>query len=110
LKRRNGRDAVKTARGLLLRDEVAEREAEISLLAARVSGRAKNSVATRIRDLRKFVVTSVGDFRAITWANDNVATTRMESVKHAKEILFTPGHGDQSCTPGTETCWVVAAI
>ena len=76
-----------------IRKGIAEREAEISTLAARVLGRTKDSVGTQIRDLRKFVLASVGDFRALISANDNAAATRMELAKHVKEIELLPGDG-----------------
>jgi hypothetical protein len=71
------------------------REAEISALAARVLGRKKDSVRTQIRDLRKFVLASVADFRALISANDNSAATRMELATHVEEIVLSPGDGDE---------------
>jgi site-specific DNA recombinase len=78
-----------------IRKGIAEREAEISALTARVLGRKKDSVRNQIRDLRKFVMASVGDFRALISANDSAAATRMELAKHVKEIVLSPGDGDE---------------
>jgi len=76
-----------------LRKGIAEREVGISALTARVSGQTKVSVRSQIRDLRKFVLASVGDFRELISANDNAAATRMELTKHVKEIVLSPGDG-----------------
>jgi hypothetical protein len=78
-----------------IRKGIAERETEISALTARVLGRKKDSIHSQIRDLRKFVLAGVGDFRALISANDNSAATRMELAKHVKEIVISPGVGDE---------------
>ena len=76
-----------------IRMGIAEREAEISALTARVLGRKNDSIRTQIRDLRKIVMASAGDFRALISANDDAAATRIELAKHVKEIALSPGHG-----------------
>jgi site-specific DNA recombinase len=78
-----------------IRKGIAEREAEISTLAAKLLGRKRDSVRTQIRDLRKFVLASVGDLRARISADDNAAAARMELAKHVKEIVLSPGQGDE---------------
>jgi site-specific DNA recombinase len=78
-----------------IRKGIGEREAEISALTARVLGRKKDSVRTQMRDLRKFVLSSVGDLRALLSADENASATRMELTKHVKEIVFSPGDGDK---------------
>jgi hypothetical protein len=45
-----------------------------------------------MRDLRKFVRISIGDFRAIISANEDAATTRMALAKHVIEFLLSAGH------------------
>jgi hypothetical protein len=74
-----------------LRQGITEREAEISALTAQTLGRGKNSVHTQVRDLRKFVMTDLGDLRALLSSGDNVLATRMELAKHVKEIVMLPG-------------------
>ncbi len=76
-------------------DSKRNREAEISSLTARVLGRKKDSVRTQIRDLRKFVLASVGDLRALLSDDDNAAATRMELAKHVKKIVLSPGVEDE---------------
>jgi hypothetical protein len=49
----------------LLRKGITEREAEISALTAQTLGRAKSSVRTQVRDMRKFVLSNLGDLRAL---------------------------------------------
>ena len=93
-----------------IRKGIAEREAEIAALTSRVLGRKKDSVRTQSRDLRKFVLASVGDFRALVSANDHAAATRMELAKHVKEIVLSPGDGDEIKYTGKWTYWMTAAI
>jgi site-specific DNA recombinase len=78
-----------------IRKGIAEREAEISALTARLLGRKNDSIRTQIRDLRKIVIASAGDFSALISANDDAAATRIELGKHVKEIVLSPGHGDE---------------
>jgi site-specific DNA recombinase len=74
-----------------LRQGITEREAEISALTAQTLGRGKNSVHTQVRDLRKFVMTNLGDLRALLSSGENILATRMELAKHVKEIVMLPG-------------------
>jgi chromosome segregation ATPase len=85
----NGLDSASIRKG------IAEREAEISALTAKALGRKKDSVRTQIRDLRKFVLASVGDLRALLAANDDAAATRVELAKHVKEIVLSPRDGGE---------------
>ena len=68
-----------------------DRETEIRDLVARVAGRKKNSVRTQVRNLRKFVESSMGDVRSLlAGKHANAAATRMALAKHVQEVVLLP--------------------
>jgi site-specific DNA recombinase len=73
-----------------LRKGIAEREAEIARLTARTLGNGKNSLSTEIKNLRKFVLSSLGEMRSLLSENSNVMALRMEMAKHIDRIEVLP--------------------
>lgn len=77
-----------------IRAEITKRETEIANLVTRVAGRKNNSARTQVRNLRKFVESSISDVRSLlAGKHANPAATRMALSKHIGEIVMLPDEG-----------------
>lgn len=77
-----------------IRAEITKREREIADLVTRVAGRKSNSARTQVRNLRKFVESSMNDVRSLlTGKHANLVATRMALSKHIEEIVLLPDEG-----------------
>lgn len=77
-----------------IRAEITKRETEIANLVTMVAGRKNNSARTQVRNLRKFVESSMSDVRSLlTGKHANPTATRMALSKHIEEIVLLPDEG-----------------
>ena len=73
-----------------LRAGIVAREKEITELTAKVLGNKRNSIHARIRNLRKFVESSMADVRELLATNGNAPLLRMALAKHVETITIGP--------------------
>jgi site-specific DNA recombinase len=74
-----------------IRAGITVREHEINELVTRGVGRRNNSVRPQVRNLRRFVESSMGDIRSLlAETHTNSALTRMALSKHLEEIILLP--------------------
>jgi site-specific DNA recombinase len=78
-----------------VREAIVEREKQLLEITAKTLNGNKNSVRTRLRDLRRFVTVSLSDVRAlISGKHSNVSAVRMELSRHVQSIMIEP-EGDR---------------
>jgi hypothetical protein len=73
-----------------VRAAITERERQIVEIVTQVAGRKKNSVRNQVKNLRKFVESSMGQMRELLVGHASPGTLRMELSKHLKEIILLP--------------------
>jgi hypothetical protein len=78
-----------------LRAGIVAREKEIAELTAKVLGNKKNSVHAQVRNLRKFVESSLADVRKLLATNGNPPLVRMALAKHIDAITIGPGESGE---------------
>jgi 3'-phosphoadenosine 5'-phosphosulfate sulfotransferase len=81
-----------------LRTALVDRERQITEITARLLESRPDSLRTKLRNIRSFVVSCMEDLRAIL--NSDVAHVRAQLTKHIEKITLTPS-GDAYVASGT---------